>query len=109
MLGSLGVMVASGFFLLSSEAMGMYFNLAFRIKADCLLLAILFTFPLYRKATFLEETPISPLRLKLVALLSIVLWSGVALAGRAIGYTRQVRSQARVERLGTFPSRPLGT
>ena len=28
---------------------------------------------------------------------AVVLWSGVALAGRAIGYTRQVQTQAQVE------------
>jgi hypothetical protein len=96
-IGSLLVMLASGFLLFSSEAMRMYFNLAFRFKAACLVLAILFTFTVYRKVTFSEETRISPLRLKLVALLSIVLWSGVALGGRGIGYTRQVRTETRIE------------
>ena len=75
----------------------MYFNLAFRLKMAFLVLAILFTFTLYRRVTFSKETRISPLKLKLVALLSIVLWSGVALGGRAIGYTRQVRTETRIE------------
>jgi hypothetical protein len=96
-IGSLVVMLASGFLLFSSEALRMYFNLAFRLKMAFLILAILFTFTLYRKVTFSEETRISPLRLKLVALLSIVLWSGVALGGRGIGYTRQVRTETRIE------------
>jgi hypothetical protein len=95
MIGSLAVMLASGFLLFSSEALRMYFNLAFRLKMTFLILAILFTFTLYRRATFSDETRVSQLRLKLVALLSIVLWSGVALGGRAIGYTRQVRTETR--------------
>ena len=73
----------------------MYFNLAFRLKMTFLVLATLFTFTLYRRATFSDETRVSQLRLKLVALLSIVLWSGVALGGRAIGYTRQVRTETQ--------------
>jgi hypothetical protein len=89
---SLIVMLASGFFLFSSEAMRMYFNLAFRFKMACLLLALVFTFTLYRKVMIAEQTQVSPRKLKLAALLSITLWSGVALAGRAIGYTREVRT-----------------
>lgn len=83
----------------------MYSNLAFRLKMTFLILAILFTFTLYRKVTFSEEARISPLRLKLVGLLSIVLWSGVALGGRAIGYTRQVRTQARAEKALFLPTK----
>ena len=82
----------------------MYFNLAFRLKMAFLIPAILFTFTLYRKATFSEGTSISPLRLKLVALLSLLLWSSVALGGRAIGYTRQVRSETRIETRPAVPS-----
>jgi uncharacterized protein DUF6644 len=106
MIGSLGVMLASGFLLFSSEAMRMYFNLAFRFKMAFLLVAILFTFTLYRKMTLSQETRVSQLRLKLMALLSLVLWSGVALGGRAIGYTRQVQTQARVDAYS--PSAEIG-
>jgi len=48
MIASLAIMLASGFLLFSSEATRMYFNLAFRFKMACLLLAIVFTFTLYR-------------------------------------------------------------
>ena len=64
----------------------MYGNLAFRAKMVSLLLAIVFTFTLYRKVTFSDETPMSPLWHKLAALVSLMLWAGVGLAGRAIGY-----------------------
>lgn len=92
MIFSLVVMLASGFLLFSSEAMRMYFNLAFRFKMVCLLAALVFTFTLYRKLMTAEQAQISTRKLKLAALLSITLWSGVALAGRAIGYTREVRT-----------------
>ena len=80
----------------------MYFNLAFRFKMACLLLAIVFTFTLYRKITMSEESR-APVKLKLAALLSLVLWSGVALAGRAIGYTRQVETKALSEMIDVVP------
>lgn len=94
MIFSLIVMLASGFLLFSSEAMRMYFNLAFRFKMACLLMALAFTFTLYRKIMTAEQAQVSPRKLKLAALLSIMLWSGVALAGRAIGYTREVRTSS---------------
>jgi hypothetical protein len=85
MLGSLGVMLVSGFFLFSSESVKMYGNGAFRLKMVSLLLAILFTLTLHRKVTMSDETQVSPLWRKLAAVLSLALWSGVGLAGRAIG------------------------
>ncbi len=85
MRGSLVVMLVSGFFLFSSESVKMFGNGAFRVKMVSLVLAILFTFTLHRKVTMSDETQVSPPWRKLAALLSLVLWSGVGLAGRAIG------------------------
>src|SRR5216683_3050125 len=86
MAGSLIVMLVSGFFLFSSEAEKMYGNWAFRAKMTSLLLAIIFTFTFYRKVTLSEETQMSPVWNKVAALISLLLWTGVGLAGRAIGY-----------------------
>jgi len=83
---SLGVMLVSGFFLFSSEAEKLYGNWAFRAKMTSLALAIVFTFTFYRKVILSEEKQISPVWNKLAALISLVLWAGVGLAGRAIGY-----------------------
>jgi len=83
---SLGVMLVSGFFLFSSEAEKMYGNAAFRAKMAALALAILFTFTFYRKVTLSEESQTSPVWNKVAALISLALWAGVGLAGRAIGY-----------------------
>jgi hypothetical protein len=86
MTSSLVVMLVSGFFLFSSEAEKLYGNWAFRAKMMSLVLAIIFTFTFYRKVTLSEETQISPVWNKVAALVSLVLWAGVGLAGRAIGY-----------------------
>ena len=86
MLGSIAVMLVSGFLLFSTEAVKMYGNRAFQFKMSCLLLALLFTFTLHRQVTRSEEGRFGPLWRGLVAALSILLWAGVALGGRAIGY-----------------------
>ena len=86
MTGSLAVMLVSGFLLFSSEAVKMYGNRAFRAKMVALALAIIFNFTLYRRMTMADETQVSPARQRLAALVSLVLWAGVGLAGRAIGY-----------------------
>jgi hypothetical protein len=86
LIGSLSLMVVSGFFLFSSESVKMYGNLAFRAKMVSLTLAVLFNFTIYRKVTMADENQISPARQRLAALVSLALWAGVGLAGRAIGY-----------------------
>jgi hypothetical protein len=86
MVSSLVAMLVSGFFLFSSESVKMYGNTGFRTKMIFLALAILFTFTVYRKVIMSDEAEMSPVRHKLAALVSLVLWAGVGLAGRAIGY-----------------------
>jgi Family of unknown function (DUF6644) len=86
MVGSIAVMLISGFFLFSSEAVKMYDNVAFHYKMVFLLLAIVYTFTIYRKVVMSPEGRVSlPWRVS-VALISLALWAGVGLAGRAIGY-----------------------
>jgi len=86
MLGSIAVMLVSGFLLFSTEAVKMYGNRAFQFKMSCLALALLFTFTVHRRVTSSEEGRLGPLARGLVATVSILLWAGVALGGRAIGY-----------------------
>jgi uncharacterized protein DUF6644 len=83
---SLGVILVSGFFLFSSESVKMYNNPAFRIKMATLSIAILFSFTLYRDVTDSEGRTTSAIWPKFAAIISILLWSVVGLAGRAIGY-----------------------
>ncbi len=86
MIGSIVVMLISGFLLFSTEAVKMYGSPAFQFKMSCLLLAILFTFTVHRKVTMLDEERIAPVWRKVAAIVCIVLWTAVALGGRAIGY-----------------------
>jgi hypothetical protein len=86
MIGSLIVMLVTGFFLFASEAVKMYGNIAFRYKMVSLALAILFTFTIYRKVTMSDDTELSRLWKWTVVVVSFVLWAGVGVAGRAIGY-----------------------
>jgi uncharacterized membrane protein SirB2 len=86
MVGSIAVMLVSGFLLFSTEAVKMYGNWAFQFKMSCLLLALVFTFTVHRRVTLSEEGRVAPFWRALVAVVSILLWAGVALGGRAIGY-----------------------
>jgi hypothetical protein len=85
MIGSLIVMLVSGFLLFSSESVKMYGNGPFRAKMVFLVLAMLFSFTVHRKLTVSGGGQQSPVLLKLSALMSIFLWAGVGIAGRAIG------------------------
>jgi hypothetical protein len=80
----LGLTVISGAFLLLPNAVGYYFNPAFLPKLVLLILAVAVQATLYRKVTSME-TP-RPVLAKATALISLTLWFGVGLAGRAIGY-----------------------
>ncbi len=82
---SLTTMLVSGWLLFMSEATKMYTNDAFRIKMLFLALALVFTYTIHRKVAN-AAPPNSPVLSKLVALVSVLLWSGVGLAGRAIGF-----------------------
>jgi len=63
----------------------MYYNHPFRYKMMFLILAIAFTFTVQRRVALDEDTS-SALSRKLVVVASILLWSGVGIGGRLIGY-----------------------
>jgi hypothetical protein len=76
-------MLMSGPLILSSEALRCYKSPAFWIKMALLSIAIAFHFTIHRRFTQVE--PATPRgKAKLVASVSLVLWIGVALAGKAI-------------------------
>ena len=85
-LGSLAVMLTSGILLFLSEALKCYDSGPFRVKMSLLFPAIVFQFTIYRKVTTGDEAGITRLRSSLVASVSLMLWFGVGLAGRAIGF-----------------------
>lgn len=87
MLGSLAVMIVSGFLLFSTEAVKMYGNWAFQFKMLFLLLAVIYTFTIHRKVTLADDgRRFGPVVRIVVAVVSLLLWSGVGLGGRALGY-----------------------
>jgi hypothetical protein len=74
----------SGFFMFAPSAALYYPNPAFWLKFQLLGFALVVQFTLYRKVTA-TETPHVYLA-KSVAVISILLWFSVGLAGRAIGF-----------------------
>jgi hypothetical protein len=86
LIGSLAVMVASGVLLFTSEAIKCYYHAAFWVKMTSLLLAIAFTFTVRRRVAMADEARMKRWN-KLVALISITLWSGVGIGGRWIGFS----------------------
>jgi hypothetical protein len=85
LLGSLVVMIASGIALLAEEALKCYFSPAFRWKMALLVVAVLFYFTLHRRAIARTGSSAPTVWSRIVAAISLVLWLGVGVAGRAIG------------------------
>jgi hypothetical protein len=87
LLSSLTVMLISGFLLFTSEATKLYYHGAFWVKMASLLLSILFTFTVVRKVALADGGRFGLWRGRMVALVSLVLWSGVGIGGRWIGFS----------------------
>jgi hypothetical protein len=81
-LGSLATMILSGVVLLSAEAIKCYYHPAFRLKMAILALAVVFSFTAHRRVV---QAPAS-IWSRPAAVVSLMLWLGVGLAGRAIGF-----------------------
>src|SRR5215469_5774613 len=89
-IGSLVVMLISGFLLFTTEAVKMYGNWAFQAKMAFLLLSIILTFTIHWRVTNRDESPASVRWV--TALVSLILWTGVGLGGRALGYVTTAAS-----------------
>lgn len=83
------VMVTCGVLLFSTKAEEYYYNIFFRIKMTLLALvclhALLFAKNVYGSAAKMDASGITP-QAKAAAAASLVLWLGLAICGRAIGY-----------------------
>jgi hypothetical protein len=86
-LGSLAVMLVTGFLLFLAESIKCYYSFAFWVKMTCLALAVLFTLTVKYRVAFAEEVRIAPIWRKLVAIVSVSLWAGVGWGGRWIGFS----------------------
>lgn len=81
---SLAVILTSGTLLYLSEAMKTVDNPAFWTKVTLLFLALIFHFTVVRRVTRADE--VSRVKGFVVGAVSLVLWLGIGLAGRAIAF-----------------------
>lgn len=87
LIGSLLTMLVTGWMLMASLAASKYYvNFAFQLKMLFLVLAILFTFTIHRAIVRRDDSRINPAVAKIVAIVSVLLWSGVGIMGRGIGF-----------------------
>lgn len=84
MLSGIAIVLASGLLLFFGEPMKLYVSPWFHLKMLLLALAILFQFTILRAVASRGEA--SPILSKLAGVVSLVLWFGVGLAGRGIGF-----------------------
>jgi len=84
--GALIVMLITGISLYTSEATKCYASAAFWIKMVSLVLAMAFTYTIKKRVTAGDEKTFSLATGKLVGVVSIALWFGVAWGGRWIGF-----------------------
>jgi uncharacterized membrane protein SirB2 len=86
LIGSLTMMLVTGVLLFTSEALKCYYSPPFWLKMLFLALAITFTFTLRRRVAAAADARMSPWLSRTVAIVSVLLWSGVGLMGRGIGF-----------------------
>jgi hypothetical protein len=86
-IGSWAVMIVTGVLLFFSEPQKLYYSTPFAVKITCLVLGTIFALTVRRKVTLAGEGRVNPIWLKLVALVSLALWFGVAAGGRWIGFS----------------------
>ena len=86
LLVSLVVMLPTGFLLFMASAVKCYYLPAFWVKMTALFLAIVFTFSVRRRVAMADDTRMNPIWTKVVGVVSLSLWSSVAIAGRMVGF-----------------------
>jgi hypothetical protein len=83
---SLVVMCSTGLVLWGCFATKYYYLAFFWVKVAALTAVLAFTFSIRRRVVLADDAQVSPLVKKLVALVSLSLWTTVALGGRWIGF-----------------------
>ena len=83
---SLTIILASGFLLYASEAMKCYASAPFQVKMLFLFGALIFHFTAYSWVTRADAANTTPPWGRLAAIVSILLWLGVGIGGRGIGF-----------------------
>ena len=82
----LAVMISTGILLFMCFATKYYWLTFFWVKMAALVLVVAFTVSVRRRVAMAADADLSPVRCKLVALVSISLWTTVAIGGRYIGF-----------------------
>ena len=80
------VMVSTGILLFMCFATKYYYLTFFWVKMAALILVIVFTASVRRRVALASEGEMSQMQCKLVALVSLSLWTIVAVGGRYIGF-----------------------
>jgi len=83
---SLVIILTTGVLLFSSEALKSYASVPFQVKMLFLFAAMIFHYTVYRRITRSDDAHISPAWGKVAAIVSILLWLGVGIGGRGIGF-----------------------
>jgi hypothetical protein len=87
LVGSVIAMIVTGIPLLASLAYTKYyFNEAFRLKMYFLFAALIFTFAIRQRIALGDQVRANSRMAKIVAVVSVLLWSGVGIMGRGIGF-----------------------
>jgi uncharacterized protein DUF6644 len=86
LLRGLIVMVSTGILLFMCFATKYYYLTFFWVKMSALLVVIVFTWSIRRRVALADDADTSPIRCKLVAVVSVLLWTTVAVGGRYIGF-----------------------
>jgi hypothetical protein len=84
------IMVISGIFTFLNDPVRYYTNIFFRVKAVMLVLALInawvFQTGIFRKVVQWDRERRTPLHARLAGVASLMLWTGIVVAGRMIAY-----------------------
>jgi hypothetical protein len=86
LLGSLAILILTGIAMVSEEALKCYYSPAFRWKMALLGSSVFFYFTLHRRALIQTDQNAPTIWSRITAIMSMSLWLGVGVAGRAIGF-----------------------
>ena len=86
LLRGLAVMIATGILLFMCFATKYYYLTFFWVKMAALFLVVVFTLSIRRRVAMAGDTRVNPAWNRAVALISLSLWTTVALGGRYIGF-----------------------
>ena len=86
LLRGLLVSILTGVLLFMCFATKYYYLTFFWVKMAALIAVIVFTRSVHRRVALAKDGDVSPIRRKVVALVSMFLWTTVAIGGRYIGF-----------------------